>query len=134
MGEVGARAHPPLPSSVSEEARQYLAGPPFLDTSGRPTDLSDTEGWIRYVKSKDEQLATRLARVTAQLPVPVSELVLDGVTTYVAEPPDAAQATPIYLFIHGGALIAGSGPMVKAFAAREALDRDLIAWSIDYRM
>jgi monoterpene epsilon-lactone hydrolase len=48
----------------------------------------------------------------------------------VSDGPD----TPIYLDIHGGALILAGGDLCRLMATGGALSRDMITWAIDYRM
>ena len=59
----------------------------------------------------------------ADLPLERSEFELDGVTTYVLRPshvPDGPD-TPIYIDIHGGALIMGGGEVCRLMASGGAL-------------
>ena len=127
----------PLPASVSEQARQYLsAASPYGDLEP-PTDLFDVKAWLRYVETRDHVIAERLGQaLPADLPVDRAAFQLDGVTTYVIRPsyvPDVRD-TPVYLDIHGGALILGGGELCRLMATGGALSRSMITWAVDYRM
>ena len=41
----------PVPSGLSPEARQYLASADPYGDSPEPTDLADSQAWIRWVES-----------------------------------------------------------------------------------
>ena len=130
------RRRPPAPVSISEQAQRALnAAPPLEETP--ELDLDDTEGWLRYIEALEapgrEMLASfvppedRLARSTVQL---------SGVTTYVLRPSHVAddRAAPIFLELHGGALIMGGGDLAWMMTAGKAADRNGITWVVDYRM
>ncbi len=129
-----ARPAPPPPGSVSEQAQQYLAAPRPFNHSAEPSDPAAYDEWVSYVEEMDKQIAVRLGAGLGEPPLPVEEFVLDGVTTYAAQPPDANGSTPIYIDLHGGALIMGGGSLLRFSAAIGALSRGMIAWSLDYRM
>jgi acetyl esterase/lipase len=67
-----------------------------------------------------------------------SEMNLGGVTTLVLTPnhvPEASEAeAPIFLELHGGALIMGRGELAWMMAAGKAAARNGITWAPDYRM
>jgi epsilon-lactone hydrolase len=127
----------PVPTSISVQAQEYLAGSAQYGDEEPPSDLSDVEGWLRYVETRDRVLAERLKRIIpSDLPVEQSEFQIDDVTVYVIRPnyvPDSPD-TPIYLDIHGGALILAGGDLCRLMSTGGALGRDLITWAIDYRM
>ena len=56
--------------------------------------------------------------------------------TYVLRPKHVPEATdtPLYIDIHGGALILGGGETCAAMATAGALGRNMITWAVDYRM
>jgi acetyl esterase/lipase len=132
-----SRPRPPIPAGLSEQAREYLAIPnPFGDAKA-PTELDDVDGWLSYIDTRSAVLEKNLAgRLPAALPVVHREIDLDGVRTYVVRRDDVPEGpdTPIYLDIHGGALIMGGGDVCKLMASGGALGRDMITWAIDYRM
>jgi epsilon-lactone hydrolase len=132
-----SRPRPPIPVGLSDQARQYLEIPePFGDAKA-PADLNDVDGWLGYIDSRNTILEKNLTgRLPAELPVVHSEIELDGVRTYVVRRDDVAEGpdTPIYLDIHGGALIIGGGDICKLMASAGALGRDMTTWAVDYRM
>ena len=140
MGEtsqVKSPGRPPVPTSISVQAQQYLSSPPAYGNREPPNDLSDVEAWLRYIEARDSVLLERFRQgITSDLPVARSEFQLDGVTiyvirsNYVADGPD----TPIYLDIHGGGLILGGGELCQMMATGGALSHGLITWAVDYRM
>lgn len=136
--DEGMRALPPVPSSVSEEAQQFLAATSaFAGVAVAPLDPGDVDGWLQYAKAADEILTqTFAARIPADLPLERSDFDLGGVRTYVLRPthvPDSSD-TPIYLDIHGGGLIMGGGDACVAMTVPGAMTRDMITWAVDYRM
>jgi acetyl esterase/lipase len=137
MTDTAPRPRPPIPVGLSEEARQYLSVTnPFGDTRP-PADVTDTDGWLGYIAARDVLLEKNLAaRLPAELPLVRSEFQADGVRTYVLRRRDVPDesSTPIYLDIHGGALIMGGGEACQVMAAAGALGRNVINWAVDYRM
>jgi acetyl esterase/lipase len=137
MTDSTPRPRPPIPAGLSDEARQYLAiTDPFGDARP-PTGLTDVDGWLSYIESRNVLLEKNLAaRLPAELPLVRSEFDIDGVRTYVLRRRDVPEGpeTPIYLDIHGGALIMGGGEACQVMASAGALGRDMITWAVDYRM
>jgi acetyl esterase/lipase len=131
------RPRPPIPTGLSDQARQYLEiAEPFGD-SRPPSDLNDLDGWSRYIDARNQLLEKNLAaRLPADLPLLRSEFEIDGVRTYVLRRRDLPERPdpPIYLDIHGGALIMGGGEACQVMASAGALRRDMITWAVDYRM
>lgn len=121
----------PIPTSVSEQAQQWLGLAP--GPSALP-DLEDTQGWLAYVDQIDSFVKSRF--LSATLPVTSEQTEIAGVSTYVLRPdglaPDAEG--PIYLNIHGGALILGGGELAGLMAAGATLSSGMTTWSLDYRM
>lgn len=137
MTDTTPRPMPPVPLGISEQAQQYLAlGNPY-GHSEPPDDLNDVDGWLRFVGQRDAQVETAIAaRLPDGLPIERRELEIDGVRTYMLRPHDVADRadTPVYLDIHGGALIMGGGELCALMATGGALSRGMLTWAIDYRM
>jgi hypothetical protein len=55
----------PVPTSISVQAQEYLAGPAQFSDEEPPDDLSDVGGWLRYVETRDRVLAERLGEMMA---------------------------------------------------------------------
>lgn len=132
----GTSRRVPIPTGISEQAQRYLAAPPAYGDEIEPTDLSDTDAWLRYIESRDAVITSVVGGMIADLPLQRSSFDLDGVQTHVLRPdhvPDSDD-TPIYLDIHGGALILGGGDACVALATLTSLRRNMITWAVDYRM
>ncbi len=139
MNETSDRAtprpRPALPTSVSEQARQSLANwrhmPPY-------PPLDDPEAWIEMISSQERDMIEILRSIRArqEAPAVAEDIDVDGVPTYVvrATDVDPGPDTPVYLDIHGGGLIQGSGEMCKAVVAMSAATTGLVHWGVDYRL
>lgn len=129
---VDQMQHVPIPTSVSEAARQVLAAPPMP----RPSypALEDTAAWLQLVEQTDMYIQGMFSGFT--LPVTVEEKKIAGVRAYVARAEGVAddEQTPIYLHLHGGALIFGGGEACKLMNSTTALATGMITWGVDYRM
>jgi epsilon-lactone hydrolase len=66
----------------------------------------------------------------------VEERHIAGVLTYLARPQDTPDddKSPLYLSIHGGALIYGGGRFCRFTTALDATTSGMITWGVDYRM
>ena len=137
MTDVETRVTPPVPDSISDQARSFLTSPSPFGGESAPIDAGDTSAWERLIAERDAALAQMIhSRLPADLPVEESSFEIDGTTTYVLRPHnvDGGAATPIYLDIHGGALIFGGGEVCRLMSRAMALGRPMITWSVDYRM
>ncbi len=126
------RPAPPIPGSVSEQAQKFLSEP-FLPRQERPA-LDDTEGWIRQIQEGDKYLLERFR--SQELPVDWEEKEIAGVRTFVIRPGQVAAGAegPVYLDIHGGALILGGGDACRVMGSAAALTSQMLTWAVDYRM
>jgi len=122
----------PLPTSVSDRARAFLGTPP--PEEGPLPALDDTDGWLRHIERANERLLERFALM--QLPTTVEERDIAGVPTYIMSTDDVAVTddTPVYLDIHGGALIMGGGECCRLMAGTSAMSTGMVVWAPDYRM
>jgi len=96
--------------------------------------LDDTDAWLARIKQTDDYV---LSRYGGHFPsVPTQETEIAGVHTFVLRPDGVPEGdtTPVYLDIHGGALIAGGGELCGLMASGMALTAGMETWSIDYRM
>jgi monoterpene epsilon-lactone hydrolase len=68
--------------------------------------------------------------------VPTQETEIAGVHTFMLRPDGVLDGGtgPVYLDIHGGALIAGGGELCGLMASGLALTVGMETWSVDYRM
>jgi epsilon-lactone hydrolase len=135
MTQPAAPLPRPVPQSVSEQARAFLATPP--PTRPPYPSPDDPEGWARYVRDAESELAPRLAGLDTG--VALESVTLGGVATWHAHVASDADADTdvdgtVYLDIHGGALIIGGGEVCRLMAAAMAHATGEQVWSVDYRM
>ncbi|MGS2644660.1 alpha/beta hydrolase fold domain-containing protein [Streptosporangium sp. LJ11] len=130
-------SHPPLPipAHLSKAAREFLTQPPPTQAPSLP-EREDTDGWLRLVERTDGYIRAWLADRALPSPVAAQDTQVAGVHTYVlrAEGDTATDKGPIYLDIHGGALLYGGGDLCAHSCAETALNTGMTTWSIDYRM
>jgi acetyl esterase/lipase len=117
---------------VSERAREFLSVP--ARAAAPPPALDDTEGWLQRVAEGDKYLIERFSDL--EFPLSVVETEIRGVRTYVlrGEGVDEGADTPVYLDIHGGALIMGGGEACRLMAGWGAVVNGMVSWAPDYRM
>ena len=115
-----ARATAPVPSSVSEQAQRFLATAPNLGAGPDPA-LDDVDAWLRRVKEGDAYILELIGSIA--FPVHDEDTEIAGVHTYVirADGVPDDPSTPIYLDIHGGALIMGGGDVCRLMASTMAI-------------
>jgi monoterpene epsilon-lactone hydrolase len=125
---------PPAPASVTEEARAYLSLPSVIDLMEKPA-LDDVEGWERFIRARDLPVIDMFAPL-----MPPAETVergedsIDGVRTYTLRPQEADPAGPLFIEIHGGALIQCGGDLAWMLAMPAVMGRAGTTWVPDYRM
>ena len=129
---MSPRPTPPVPTSVSEAAQRYLASSALVERVDPPLD--DTDAWEHRIEGTDAYLRERFASV--ELPVEAEDTTIAGVHTYVLRGPGVADdpSTPVYLDIHGGALVSGGGELARHMCSAGALSTGMIHWAVDYRM
>ena len=125
----------PVPTSVSEQAQQFLAMDLFGGEAGGP-DAGDTEGWRAMISATNELLVAAIAPRFEHLHPAIEPTTVGGVPVFVVTPEgvDGGDDQPVYLDIHGGALIMGGGEACRAMAQASAAQVQLTTWSVDYRM
>jgi epsilon-lactone hydrolase len=125
----------PVPTSVSEPAQQFLGMDMFGGGAGR-LDSSDIAGWRALIKETDELLVAVMWAQVEHLRSSVQSRSVDGVSVFVVTPEgvEEGETQPIYLDIHGGSLVMGSGKACEVMARRMANQVQMQTWSVDYRM
>jgi monoterpene epsilon-lactone hydrolase len=124
----------PVPRSVSPEAQAFLAAAPMGDRPPTPA-LDDHEGWRAFIRAADEMMALTIVPRADKIDATVDERDVAGVRVYVATPAGVDAADPrVYLEVHGGALIMGSGAACRAMGVVAADRVGARTWSVDYRM
>lgn len=131
--------HIPVPESVSPEARQTLAaGAAMLEAAKAMTPPSpeDKEAWRAHIQMSDSLMLGMFEQQAAAVSASVTERMVAGVTVFDVRPEgvDDPDTAPIYLDIHGGALIMGGGECCRAMATIMAGRSGMRTWSVDYRL
>jgi monoterpene epsilon-lactone hydrolase len=123
----------PVPAHLSPQAQAWLAMPRG-PRAGYPA-IDDSAGWRAHVAAMDAMVSQMY--FNRPLPVPCTvterregdargfEIVPQGVST---------DDRRVYLDIHGGALIMGSGEVCKAMASGSACRLGVRVVAVDYRM
>src|SRR5579871_548980 len=120
----GARVAPPVPAHLSPEAQRFLATQTRRDTTDPALD--DVDGWLAHIAEGDTWILERFA--TVEFPLDVDDSEIAGVHTYVLRAPDVPDTpeTPVFLDIHGGALIIGGGEVCRRMAGATAMVNNMI--------
>lgn len=130
---LGARVIP-WPTTISEQARQVLANPSLALPSNLPP-TGDKAAWKALVSQIDAGI---LDRISSRLPTQgytQETRSIAGVTTYVVTPDGvAADDRRVFLDIHGGGFVLGSGEACRLMAIGMALRTGVRVVSMDYRM
>ncbi len=125
----------PVPTSVSEQAQQFLSIDMFGGGAGRlvPRDIA---GWRALIKETDELLVAVIGSQVEHLRASVQSRSVGGVPVFVITPEGVGEGDtqPIYLDIHGGSFVMGSGKACEVMARRMAAQVQMQTWSVDYRM
>jgi len=124
----------PVPTSVSPEARAFLAAGPMA--GGPPPAVDDAAAWRALAAATDPMLAAMFDAQVADYPVEVEAVTVDGVSGFVVTPEDrpAGLEDCVLLDIHGGALHLGAGEACRAMGTASARRAGIRTWSVDYRM
>jgi len=132
MSEPTTRPYPPVPTSVSPQAQKFLAT--YERRVTEPPALDDVDAWLANVALGDKYLMERFGAV--EFPLIVDDTEIAGVHTYVLRAEDVPDRpeTPIFLDIHGGALVMGAGEACRRMASVNAVVNNMITWAPDYRM
>lgn len=123
----------PVPASISPQAQAALAA--TFDPAPYPP-LDDPDGWRRMIAASDASLLTRFEARIEDVAASVTERSVDGVPVFDIMPDDLPDARSpfVYLDIHGGALIMGSGACCRAMGTRAMARVGVRTVSVDYRM
>jgi len=130
------RSAPPIPTSVSPQARAFLSQP----RSERVyPPLDDRPAWARMIAESQAELvgymSERLGPLLDRAPILIEGRDIAGVHTFSMKVDDSSEeASSLYLDIHGGALITGGGEACKLMGVGRALTVNMPVWAIDYRM
>ena len=126
----------PVPTSVSPEARQFLAnGLGLGDDAGGAPAPDDLDAWRALIAMADEGLAAVMEARVAHLTPAVELMSVGDVPVYVLTPDGGVDDhdDAIYLDIHGGAFTMGGGEACRAMAKNMVAQVQMRMWSLDYR-
>lgn len=124
------RPRPAPPSGISAEAQRFLEVD--LLTDGPAPALDDTAAWLAQVEVVDAFIADRFGSL--DLPVRTTHQPVGGVPTFVLRSDEADDAGPVYLDLHGGALLYGGGDVCGLMAGVTAVTSGMVTCAPDYRM
>jgi len=130
--DVPARSVP-VPEHLSPEAAGVL-GMGRMELFPFPAQ-DDIDGWRSMAAERELVMRSFLVGAFEQLAVSSETVVIGGVPVYVLTPEGVEVDDPrVYLDIHGGALITGSGDSCRGMGAMAAVRNQMCTWSVDYRM
>jgi acetyl esterase/lipase len=134
-----------VPTTVSPHAQAVMAAGVAMvgDRLAQPRTyppLDDATAWKAYIAEMDAAIVTGFAASALDIPAKVETTEIAGVTVNVITPEGVdgpgvhADDAPIYLDIHGGALVAGGGEACRMMNTSAAARAGLHTWGVDYRM
>jgi monoterpene epsilon-lactone hydrolase len=121
----------PIPTSISENARKFLANP-FPGTA--QPDVGDKVAWRQVVKQADAMFAPVVDRWLATVPAKVETRTIADVTVHVATPHTIRHSERAHYRIHGGAWAFLGGKFSMGEAAMTAAEMGCVTFGLDYRM
>ncbi|MEO6717678.1 MAG: alpha/beta hydrolase fold domain-containing protein [Novosphingobium sp.] len=123
----------PVPAHMSPEAQAWLAMPRAVG-GGYPA-LDDAAGWRERVVGMDAMVMQMYMHRAPSIPCTYRDLSEGVARGYEIVPEGVAPGDRrVYLDIHGGALIMGSGEVCKAMATGSACNLRVRTIAVDYRM
>lgn len=129
---LSARDIPP-PSTISPAAQQILSDGAAMPRVKWPSP-HDKEAWRKQLSMRDPRREQMIAAMLAGARSRITTTRIADVLCYDCLPADASAQGPVYLFIHGGAFVAGGGDFAKGHGARTADAAGMRTISVDYRM
>jgi acetyl esterase/lipase len=124
----------PVPQHLSAQAQAFLSLPRPAETQPYPP-LDDAEAWRRLIAERDQMILQMMRERMPELPCTITEL-REGEALAYEIVPDGVKADDrrVYLDIHGGALIFGSGEVCKSMAMGTVFRHMVRVVSVDYRI
>ncbi len=120
----------PVPTTVSAEARAFLAAPPWGGGAlpEGPMAMWHARGFV------DATLADLNAVARKLFPVAIEETLIRGVRCHVVRPLEARGGArrPVLINLHGGGFVLGSGSLAEAIPIAAMTKIPVIA--VDYRL
>lgn len=123
----------PMPSSISPAAQAMLAAmATYPIATNPPPAIDDVAGWEEDQRASD---ALIMARFAGQDVGAFQSRQLGGATVYDVVPDGVdPESRLVCLYMHGGGLTCGGGPLTPLMAVSVARSTRLRTISIDYRM
>jgi epsilon-lactone hydrolase len=121
----------PVPRTVSAEAQQFLATPPWVQPPDPEAERLPMWALRDFV---DEQMRLGGEAALQQYPVEVQEIEIAGVRCHMVKPHDMPEENKglILMNLHGGGFVMGSGSLVEAIPIAHQAKVAVIA--VDYRL
>ena len=128
--DLGGRVLP-VPNTVSNEARAFLATPPWSEA---PPATSEPIPMWAMRESVDQQMKALSDMALEAYPVDVEEMSIAGVRCHRLTPKDMPpeNAGKVLLNLHGGGFVMGSGALVEAIPIANMAR--ITVFAIDYRL
>jgi acetyl esterase/lipase len=126
---IGPRVLPP-PTTVSPDARTFLALPPWGDAAPPPPE---TPMWT--MRAATDVMMKQLSDAAAEAyPVDIEELSIAGVHCQLVKPKTIApeNAGRVLMNLHGGGFVLGGGSLVEAIPVANVAKIPVLA--VDYRL
>jgi acetyl esterase/lipase len=124
----------PVPRHLSPEAQAFLSAASPGGAAPYPA-LDDAAAWRRHIAAGEEAIVNVYFANVPRFDGTIVERREQGALAYDIAPaglrPDDRR---VYLYIHGGALIMGSGEACKIMSCRSASQLGVRMVSVDYRM
>ena len=128
----------PVPVSISPQAQARLheaVGPdgiPLNALYAMPNE-NDPEAWRRMKHAADSHYAAAIRERSQSGPVEVETTRIGSATVHIATPSELVLADCVYLDLHGGAFVFGSGEACREGARSQAIAHGMCCYGIDYR-
>lgn len=121
----------PVPRTVSAEAQQFLATPPWVQPPDPEAERLPMWALRDFV---DEQMRLGGEAALQQYPVEVQEIEIAGVRCHMVKPHDMPEENKglTLMNLHGGGFVMGSGSLVEAIPIAHQAKVAVIA--VDYRL
>jgi monoterpene epsilon-lactone hydrolase len=135
--KVGERIIP-VPASISPEAQERLRaavgpdGTPLNALYAMPS-ANDPEAWRRMKHAADSHYAAAIRDRGQSGAVEVETTQIGCATVHIATPSEEAFDNCVYLDLHGGAFVFGSGEACRESARSQAIAHGMCCYGIDYR-
>jgi len=126
----------PVPRSVSEHAQTVLSLTAMFPGPSQTPPADDLAAWEEHAAGVDATIATALAPQIESVDAEVESTTVDGVPVFKVTPAgvDVSGDAPIFMDIHGGGLVYGSGDACRVMAVLSEARSAMWTWSLDYRM